>query len=101
MEYTEIIYLINQTDNYDSIGNNIPVESQTKIYAKEDYVRTNEFYNAVANGMYPTAELRIKKLNYSGQTELIWNNIRYFVIRTLPVGTRDLILIIEKKIGVN
>lgn len=100
MEYTEVIYLISQSNNYDDIGNFTPIETSKKVYAKESYVRTNEFYNAVSTGMKPSAELLIKKMNYNGEAELNWNNKRYKVIRTIPSGFMDLALIIEEEIGV-
>ena len=100
MEYTEIIYLVSKTDSFDDIGNNIPEESLTKCYAKEQKVGSKEYYNAVSIGITPTAELRIKKLNYDDEEELIWNNKRYSIIRTLPIETMDMVLIIGEKQGV-
>lgn len=101
MKYTEILYLIKQTNYQDEIGNVIHNEQQNKVYAKKNVVGSKEFYNAVAVGITPTAELQIKKLNYNDEEEAIYNDKRYSVIRTIPKGTNDLILVLGIKTGVN
>ena len=103
MEYSEIIYLINEVQGQDAIGNEIvSFSTTTKCYAKKQSVRTNEFYNATMNGLTPSMELVIKRLNYGGQNEIEWNNTRYQVIRTIdPKNKFDIVLVCAKKIGVN
>ena len=102
MEYSEIIYLLNQTYTEDEIGNTI-LSSNTSIkcYAKKQSVKTNEFYNATMNGLTPSCEFVIKRLNYNGEKQLIWNNEYYEVIRTIdPKNKFDIVLVCAKKIGV-
>lgn len=102
MEYTEIIYLISQTKEEDDIGN-IIISSGTskKIYAKKQSVKISEFYNAVQAGLSPSIEFVIKKLNYSNEEELEWNNERYSIIRTVdPKNKFDIVLVCQKKIGI-
>lgn len=102
MEYSEIVYLISKTLGEDEIGN-ITSSSFTekKIYAKKQSVRTNEFYNATMTGLSPSCEFVIKKLNYSGEQELKWNNELYEVIRTIdPKNKYDIVLVCSKKIGI-
>lgn len=102
MEYTEIIYLIPNTEVLDSIGNDIPVEgTPIKTYAKKQSVRTNEFYSATMIGLNPSIEFVIKKLNYSGENELTYNNEHYDIIRVIyPKNKFDIVLVCSKKIGV-
>lgn len=102
MQYSEIVYLINETLTEDDIGNVISSgESSKKIYAKKQSVRTNEFYNASMNGLTPSCEFVIKRLNYNGESELMWNNERYSIIRTVdPKNKFDIVLVCSKKIGV-
>lgn len=102
MEYSEIVYLISKTLGEDEIGN-ITSSSFTekKIYAKKQSVRTSEFYNATMTGLSPSCEFVIKKLNYSGEQELKWNNELYEVIRTVdPKNKYDIVLVCSKKIGI-
>lgn len=102
MQYSEIVYLVNQSLTEDEIGNVITSgENQTKIYAKKQSVKTNEFYNATMTGLTPSCEFVIKRLNYNGEDELIWNNERYSIIRTVdPKNKFDIVLVCSKKIGV-
>lgn len=103
MEYTEIIYLINEVVGEDDIGNSITSSyTTTKCYAKKQSIRTNEFYNATMVGLTPSCEFVVKRLNYNGQNELNWNNERYEIIRTIdPKNKFDIVLVCAKKIGIN
>lgn len=103
MEYSEIIYLISRTIGEDAIGNVVSsLATEKKIYAKKQSVRTNEFYNATMIGLTPSCEFIIKKLNYSGETEVKYNNEVYDVIRTVdPKNKYDIVLVCSKKIGIN
>ena len=70
------------------------------VYAKKQSVRTNEFYNATMNGLSPSCEFVVKRLNYNGQNELEWNNERYSIIRTIdPKNKFDIVLICARKIA--
>ena len=103
MEYSEIIYLINEVQEEDEIGNTITsFSTSSKCYAKKQSLRTNEFYNATMVGLTPSCEFVVKRLNYNGQNELEWNNERFDIIRTVdPKNKFDIVLICAKKIGVN
>lgn len=103
MQYSEIIYLITESIGADTIGNQVPaLTSSKKCYAKVQSVRLNEFYSAVEVGLTPSVEFVIKKLNYSGEEEIEWNNQRYSVIRVVePKNKFDIVLVCSKKIGVN
>lgn len=103
MEYSEIIYLYSETIGQDEVGNEVSTLSQPiKSYAKKQSVRTNEFYNATMNGLTPSCEFVIKRLNYSGETLVEWNSTLYEVIRTIdPKNKYDIVLVCSKKIGIN
>lgn len=103
MEYSEIIYLIQEVIGADDIGNQVTaLSSSNKCYAKVQSVRTNEFYSAVEIGLTPSMEFVIKKLNYHGEHEIEWNGVKYEVIRVVePKNKFDIVLVCSKKIGVN
>lgn len=103
MEYSEIIYLINEVVEEDAIGNQETSFFTTKkCYAKKQSLRTSEFYNATMVGLSPSCEFVIKRLNYDGQDELEWNDERYQIIRTVdPKNKFDIVLVCAKKIGKN
>ena len=102
MPYDEIIYLQSQINGKDDIGNTIPSSTTSnKCYAKMQSVKTKEFYNATMTGLTPSCEFVIKRLNYHGESELLWNNTLYKVIRTAdPQNKFDIVLVCEKKIGI-
>lgn len=100
MQYTEILQLIAKTKSKDEIGNIVAIETKNKIYAKKNKVGTKEFYNAVAVGITPTAELQIKGINYNGEEECEYNGKRYAIIRTIPATQTDIILVIGLKQGI-
>ncbi len=100
MEYTEILYLIKLTEVKDNIGNITFTEKETRVYAKKNKVGSKEFYNAVAVGITPTAELQIRSSNYHDEEEVKYNNVRYSIIRVVPVSKTDIVLVIGKKQGV-
>lgn len=103
MEYSEIIYLINEVVEEDEIGNTITSSfTSNKCYAKKQSVKQNEFYNATMIGLTPSCEFVVKRLNYNGQNELEWNNERFEIIRTVdPKNKFDIVLVCAKKIGIN
>lgn len=103
MDYSEIIYLINKINGKDDIGNYTTIsEEKNKCYAKRQSVKTGEYYNAIEAGLTPNCEFIVKRLNYSGEDELEWNNERYQVIRTVdPKNKFDIVLVCSKRIGVN
>lgn len=102
MEYTEIIYLITKKIKEDDIGNMSSSNSSgKKCYAKKQSVKSNEFYNALAIGINPTVEFVIKKINYSDEQILEYNNELYSVIRVIePKNKFDIVLVCTKKIGI-
>lgn len=101
MQYSEIIYLITESLGEDAIGNVVSsLTSTKKCYAKMQSVRTNEYYNAAEIGLTPSVEFVIKKLNYSGENEIEWNNQRYSVIRVVePKNKFDIVLVCSIKMG--
>lgn len=103
MPYQEIIYLVSKVEGVDNIGNDVTTsETLIKCYAKAQSVKTNEFYSAVEVGLTPSMEFVVKRLNYNGENEIEWNNVRYSIIRTIdPKNKFDIVLVCAKKIGVN
>lgn len=103
MEYSEIIYLLSETTEFDDIGNSVASSVvSSKCYAKKQSIRTNEFYSAANAGYKLTCEFIIKRLNYNNQRELIWNGKHYDIVRTTdPKNKFDIVLICSEKIGVN
>lgn len=85
------------------IENSIGVQKEQLIEAEIPIIRVediyaNEFYEASEKGFKPTLRLRISSLNYNNQSELIYMNKTYSIIRTQEITADELILICERKI---
>lgn len=72
-------------------------KSEIPIIKVED-IYANEFYEANQQGYKPTLRLRISSLNYDNQSELIYMNKTYTIIRTQEITADELILVCERKL---
>lgn len=82
------------------IGAKKIVETKQKeipIIQVED-IYENEYYKANEQGYKPTLRLRISVLNYDKQSELIYMNETYTIIRTQEISQDEIVLICERKI---
>ena len=91
--------LLSTTLNTNSIGvqKEENVEIEIPIIKVED-IYANEFYEANKQGYKPTLRLRISNLNYDNQSELIYINKTYTIIRTQEITADELILVCERKL---
>lgn len=84
-------------------SNSIGVEKETvtenecPIIKVED-IYANEFYSANEQGYKPSLRLRVSKLNYENQRELVYMQKTYTIIRTQEVTADEIILVCERKI---
>lgn len=101
MNHTEILYLVNQVQHQDNIGNIYYTEELQKTYAKKEYIGTREFYNAVSVGITPQVQLSLFRQNYAGQKEVEYLGIRMTVIRSYEVKHNEVILVLANKEGNN
>ena len=84
----------------DSIG--VEKETQTEVeipIIKVEDVYSKEFYEANEQGYKPTLRLRISTLNYNDESELIYMNTTYSIIRTQEITADELILVCERKVN--
>lgn len=92
------IKLISITVTEDDIGNQVPVESVTEVWAEETGIRQSEFYNAAVAGLRPEKTFIIWASEYTGQVKVECNSVKYKVIRTYinPAKSEMVELICEK-----
>lgn len=91
--------LLSTTFEKNSIGVMISKVKEIEIpIIKIEDIYANEFYEANEQGFKPTLRLRISKLNYDNQNELIYMNNTYSIIRTQEVEVDEIILICERKV---
>ena len=96
---SEVIYLVKETYTSDALGNQVPTTASTKVYAKKQSVRSSTFYAASQSGFKPEAEFVIRKIEYSGQQLLDWNDERYSIIQKIDKGAYNMVLICEIQTG--
>lgn len=101
MEYLHDLKLFKLNETQDSIGNVVNTVTTTEVYCRPNVVGTREFYNAMAVGIRPEAELQIRAIEYSGEEECEYMGNRFSIIRTIPKGKTDIVLVIGTKQGVN
>lgn len=91
--------LLTTTLKSDNIGveKEVITEIEIPIIKVED-IYEKEFYRANEQGYKPILRLRISSLNYNNQTELIYMDTKYSIIRTQEITADELVLICERKI---
>lgn len=91
--------LLSTTLTIDKIGVQKEEMSEVEIpLIKVEDVYANEFYKANEQGYKPSLRFRISALNYENQSELIYMNETYSIIRTQEITADELILVCERKI---
>ena len=75
------IKLISITVTDDDIGNQVETETTNEVWAEETGVRQSEFYNAAVAGLRPERTFVIWANEYSGQTRIEADEIKYKLIR--------------------
>ena len=83
--------------------NNIGVEKITIIekecpIIKVEDIYANEYYQANQSGFQPSLRLKISRLNYEDEPELIYMEKTYTIIRTQESSLDELLLICERKV---
>lgn len=82
------INLISQivTDESDEYGKPIITQTSRTIYATENAVKRNEFYQAQAIGLTPQITFECFAFEYNGEKTVEYGDKKYNVIRTYPLS---------------
>ena len=73
------------------------IERLCPIIEIED-IYANEYYQANQSGFQPSLRLKISRLNYEDEPELIYMGKTYTIIRTQGSSLDELVLICERKV---
>ena len=92
------IKLISISVTDDDIGNQVETETTNEVWAEETGVRQSEFYNAAIAGLRPERTFIVWANEYSGQTRIEADEIKYKLIRTYnnPSKSEMIELVCEK-----
>ncbi|NTW04537.1 MAG: phage head closure protein [Peptococcaceae bacterium] len=97
MTYDYELTLIAKTSgSVDSEGIPTPSESKTVVYCGLKSIGRSEFYAAAASGLSPELTFIIHGYEYSGQTEVEFEGVRYIVIRTYAADFEEVELTCKK-----
>lgn len=91
MMYSEVIKLIKKEYTTDETAELVEVPTGREVFAKALSIGQQEFYQAMANGLKPEIKFEISDyLEYEDEKELIYEGIKYQVLRTYRKGLRSL-----------
>ena len=87
MGYNEVITLVGYTERVDRHGLVKRTEETEDVFAQVRSIGQSEFYQAAASGLKPEIKFVIADFwDYDNQKELIYNGVRYNVLRTYRTG---------------
>lgn len=90
--------LISTSIQKNSIGVEIEINVETSCpIIKVEDVYSKEYYEANQQGYKPSLRLRISSLNYNNESELIYMDNVYSIIRT-EGASDEIILVCERKV---
>ena len=97
-----MLNLIQKTYTEDALGQRIPTEETlVEILVTVDSVGRREWADAGRNGYNPEMKLTTAAINYSNETEIMYDGVRYAIYRThTPPNTDDIELYLHRKAGV-
>ena len=94
----DLIALIAETYTQDAIGQQIPVETETPVWAT---IRSVTRQEAADGGHSPELVAVTPQVNYSGQAIAVVQGVRYGIYRTYRIPDSDQVeLYLERKAGV-
>jgi SPP1 family predicted phage head-tail adaptor len=83
------IKLVSITVTDDDIGNQVETETTNEVWAEETGIRQSEFYNAAVAGLRPERTFVIWANEYSGQTRIEADGVKYKLIRAYNNPSRS------------
>lgn len=99
MNWNDVVTLVSEKLVADEVGNQIPQTSENTILCEKKNVTRQEFYEASASGFKPSLVLNIHAYEYKNETKLIFENIKYVIIRTYSIDSERLELTCERDLG--
>ena len=92
------VKLISVTYTEDEVGNQIPAETFTEVWAEVTGIRQSEFYNAAIAGLRPERTFVVWANEYSGQTKIEADGVKYKLIRAFnnPAKSEMMELVCER-----
>lgn len=96
---TEELILVKKTYIPDAIGNEIEATIERVVFCEVKSISRTEFYQAAQANLKPRAAFIIYGFEYDNEDTVIYNGIKYKVIKSYKINENDLELTCEKVIG--
>ncbi len=92
--------LLSYSYDTDEIGNEIKTQFEKEVLIiRHESIGQNEFYNANQQNLKPNLKLIISSLNYNAETDIIYANEHYTVLRSQIINTDEVVLVCERRVG--
>lgn len=91
--YNEVVYLVSTeaSTELDEYGDVVASETYSRRFAKFKSISQSEFYQAQTAGVKPEIKVELADyLDYEDQQEVIYNDVRYKVLRTYRTVTNGI-----------
>ncbi|EJP4628187.1 phage head closure protein [Listeria monocytogenes] len=99
MNWNNEVTLVSEKLIMDDIGNQIPQTFENIILCEKKNVTRQEFYEASSSEFKPSLVLNIHAYEYKGESKLIFEGVKYVIIRTYNVDLERLELTCERDLG--
>lgn len=100
MDRSRVLTLIGVTYEADSIGQQVPVETQRDVYCNVTSVSASEFFDAGRAGLKPEYRATLFVHDYGGEEIVELDGVRYGVYRAYLGRNETIELYLERKAGV-
>lgn len=87
----DLITLVGTGYESNSIGERVPVETETEVWAHVKHITRAEWMEAARMGLRASFEFETPAVNYSGEKILIYLGNRYAIYRTYFVEETDIV----------
>lgn len=94
--YSEELSLVNISYERDAIGQEVEVETFTKILCNVKSIHQGEFYQAAQAGLRPSITFIVHGYEYEGQKKVIYKDLEYKIIRTYSTDFEEIELVCER-----
>lgn len=84
----KLIILLSENYIKDEIGQEICNPIKKEVFAEEKSITQREFFNAGHRGLKPARVFKIWFFEYEGETEILYEEKRYFIYRTYKKGDK-------------
>lgn len=99
MDKSRVLYLIHKTYRKDDILQPVAIEEKRRVFCNIQNVTQSEFFEAGRSGLKAEYRAVMFAPDYSGETEVELDGVRYTVYRTYHRRNDDLEVYLQKKVG--